>query len=219
MRRLLANSLFPVVAIVAVFAAAAGAPAADDHAQPSGSDAHGKAESGDSGHDEHGSGEVPLNWKSDLALWSLVVFVVFVFVLGKFAWGPLASGLDAREQRIREDIAAAEEARHKAEAMLAQHTEKLNKVQEEVREILAEARRDADHTRQDITNEAQREAEATKQRAINEINRARDAALKDLFDVMASQVASATEHVLGRSLSAADQDRLIDEALAQFSSK
>ena len=50
---------------------------------------------------------VPMSFKTDLAIWSLVVFLLFVFVLKKFAWGPLSAGLDAREQRIREDIAGA----------------------------------------------------------------------------------------------------------------
>ena len=51
---------------------------------------------------------------------------------------------------------------------------------------------------------------------MQEISRARDSALKDLFDVMANEVAQATEHVLGRSVTSSDQDRLIEEALSQF---
>lgn len=159
---------------------------------------------------------VPLQFKDDLALWSGITFVIFIILLGRFAWGPLIAALDKREGRIRDDIAAAESARIKAEQMLAAHAQTLAKVQDEVRAILTEGRRDAERLKQEIVTEAQREAEAAKKRAIHEIDRARDAALKDLFDVMASQVAQATEHVLGRSVSGADQDRLIDEALAQF---
>lgn len=159
---------------------------------------------------------VPLKFKDDLALWSLVTFVLFVVLLARFAWKPLIVALDKREARIRDDIAAAEAARVKAEEMLAQHARTVAKVQDEVRAILAEGRRDAEHAKQEIVSQAQKEAEAAKQRALHEIGRARDAALKDLFEVMASQVAVATEHVLGRSVTGADQDRLIDEALAQF---
>jgi F-type H+-transporting ATPase subunit b len=159
---------------------------------------------------------VPLDFKGDLAMWSGITFVIFIILLGRFAWKPLIVGLDKREARIRDDISAAEAARVNAEQMLAQHAQTLAKVQDEVRAILAEGRRDAEHAKQEIISVAQKEAEAAKQRAVHEIGRARDAALKDLFDVMASQVAHATEHVLGRSLSGADQDRLIEEALAQF---
>jgi F-type H+-transporting ATPase subunit b len=159
---------------------------------------------------------VPLNFKGDLAMWSGITFVIFIILLGRFAWKPLIAGLDKREARIRDDISAAEAARVNAEQMLAQHAQTLAKVQDDVRAILAEGRRDAEHAKQEIISVAQKEAEAAKQRALHEIGRARDAALKDLFDVMASEVAHATEHVLGRSLSGADQDRLIEEALAQF---
>jgi len=159
---------------------------------------------------------VPLDFKGDLALWSGITFILFVLILVRFAWKPLIVALDKREARIRDDIAGAEAARVKAEQMLAEHAQKLAKVQEEVRAILAEGRRDAEHAKQEIISAAQNEAEAAKQRALHEIGRARDAALKDLFDVMASQVAQATEHVLGRSVTGADQDRLIEEALAQF---
>jgi F-type H+-transporting ATPase subunit b len=100
--------------------------------------------------------------------------------------------------------------------MLAEHARTLAKVQDEVRALLAQGRQDAEKAKQEIVTEAQKEAEASKQRALHEIGRARDTALKDLFDVVSSQVAHATEHVLGRSLTGGDQDRLIDEALAQF---
>ena len=163
----------------------------------------------------HESG-VPLSFKADLAFWSLIVFLIFVFVLRVFAWQPLAAGLDQRESGIRADIAAAEEARVQAEQMLADHTAKLDAVQDEVREILAEARRDAEHTKQEIIAEAQREAELTKERSVAEIERARDAALRDVFDTLSEQVVGATEHVLSRALTDEDQQRFIGDALAQF---
>ena len=161
----------------------------------------------------------PLGWKQDLALFSLIVFLVFLLVLKKFAWGPLIAGLDQREAGIRAHFEGAEEARRKAEELLAEHDARLEGVQDEVREIIAEARRDAEHTRSEIVAAAQHEAEATRDRAVAEIERARDQALKDLFDQVAHQVATATEHVLERSLQESDQQRLIEEALAQVSAE
>ena len=153
----------------------------------------------------------------DLAIYTFIMFLLLVAILWKFAWGPIAAALDKREANIRKDIDDAEAARVKAEQMLAAHAEKLDLVQDEVRDIIAEARRDADHTKQEIISTAQTEAEATKNRAISEIDRAKDAALKELFDTMAARVTDATEHVLGRSLNSQDQQRFIQEALSQFS--
>lgn len=182
--------------------------------------AEGSAETTGQGETEHSKGpgiNDVLGAEPDLAIWSLVAFLLFVWILKKFAWTPLIEGLDRREVRIRQELTEAEEAHKKAEAMLAEHQQKLDAVQDEVREIIAEARRDAEHTKQDIVAEAHREAEATQQRAVNEINRARDAALDELFRGMAAQVTGATEHVLGRRVTEDDQSRLVEEALAQFS--
>ncbi len=174
----------------------------------------------DAGHDEaHAAPGAPLGFKGDLAIWSLVTFIVYITVLKKAAWGPLIQGLDTREGRMKQQLADAEAARVKAEAMLAEHAKKLEKVQDEVKEILAEARRDADHTKQDIVATANKEAEATRKRAVEDIEHARDLAMKELFDFVSSNVIGATEHVLGRALSGDDQNRLVQEALNQMGSK
>ena len=159
---------------------------------------------------------VPIKFKKDLGLWSAVTFLIFLFLLGRYAWKPLIAALDAREGQIRGDISAAESARLKAEQMLAEHSKRMAQVQDEVREALAQARREAESLKQEIVGQAQKEAVAAKDRAVQEISRARDSALKDLFDVMATEVAHATQHVLGRSVNSSDQDRLIEEALTQF---
>src|SRR5712691_12257642 len=151
------------------------------------------AESGD-----HPAG-APLGFKGDLAIWSLVTFLVFLFVLKKAAWQPLISGLDQREAGVKQSLADAEAARVKAEQMLAEHAKKLDKVQDEVKEILAEARRDADHTKTEIVAAANKEAEATRKRAVEDIEHARDVAMKELFDFVSSNVIGATENVLGRA--------------------
>ena len=163
--------------------------------------------------DEGVPGLIP---RGDLAFWSLVTFTLMMLVLGKFVWPQLNDGLIERERKIRQDIADAEAGRHKSEAMVKEHEARLAKVQDEVREILAEARRDAEHTKLEIVTTAQKEAEATKIRAIAEIERSKDQALAELFDFVSSNVVHATEHMIGRSLDGSDHERLVRESLAQL---
>ena len=165
---------------------------------------------------EHHPTGLPMSWSKDLALFSLVTFVVYVAVLRVGAWGPLRAGLTERERRIRQDIADAEANRLKSEAMVKEHEARLAKVQDEVREILAEARRDAEHAKLEIATIAQKEAEATKQRAIAEIVRSKDQALAELFDFVSNNVLKATEQVIGRSLTGTDHERLVKESLSQL---
>lgn len=174
-------------------------------------EAHGDEAHGD-GHHEAG---VP-GWKTDLALWSLVTFVLFLFVLRKAAWGPLISGLDQREAGIRAAIAEAEENQRKSQALLADYEQKLRNAEQTVAEMVAEAKRDAERTSSDIVANAQAEVEAMRERAKEDIAQAKDAALAEVFASVNAQVAAATERVLGRALNDEDQERLVQEALAEI---
>lgn len=199
-----------LVALVALVLA--GSVSAADH----GPDNHGAApaHADDGEHKDEGvPGLIP---RGDLALWSLVTFTLMMLVLGKFVWPSLNAGLVERERKIRQDIADAETNRHKSEAMVKEHEARLAKVQDEVREILAEARRDAEHAKLEIVTTAQKEAEATKHRAIAEIERSKDLALSELFEFVSSNVLNATEQVIGRSLTGTDHERLVQESLSQL---
>jgi F-type H+-transporting ATPase subunit b len=165
---------------------------------------------------EHHDTGLPMDFSKDLALFSLVTFVIYVVVLRVGAWGPLRTGLNERERHIRQDIADAEANRIKSEAMIAEREAKLATVQDEVRELLAEARRDAERTKQDIITTAQNESEAMKQRAVAEIERSRDQALAELFDFVSNNVVDAAERVIGRSLNQGDHDRLVGQALSEM---
>lgn len=178
--------------------------------------AHGEAGGHEGGHGKKNPYD-PLEWKRDLALWTLVTFGIFVIVLRLFAWGPLTSALDLRESKVHDNLAHAEEARVKAERLLADYQAKLAAAQEEVLKTLAEARRDAEHTRQEILAQTERDVAILKDRAVMEIERTKDSALNELFGHMAGTVANATEKVLGRALTDSDQDRLVNEALVEFS--
>lgn len=159
------------------------------------------------------SGMIP---KPDLMVWSLITFGAFVFLLSKFAWKPLAAGLDQREARIRNDIHEAESARVKAQQLLAEHEARLAKTEETVRELIAEAKRDAEKVRADLTAAAEADVQTMKKRAVSEIEQARDVALQQLFDTLSTNVMDATSRIVGRSLNSDDHQRLVQEALAEL---
>ena len=165
---------------------------------------------------EEGPKGVPIDIERDLALWSLIVFVLFLFVLKKLAWKPMIDGLDKRESRIRSSIAEAEENHRKSQTLLAEYEEKLRGAEHTVAEMVAEAKRDAERTGQDLIAKAQTEVGAVRERAKEDIARAKDTAVAEVFSTVNVQVAAATEHVLGRALSHDDQERLIQEALAEI---
>ena len=67
----------------------------------------------------------PFEGNFGVALWTLIIFGIVVFVLGKFAWGPILGGLQAREKFIRESLESAKRDREAAEARLKEYSDKL----------------------------------------------------------------------------------------------
>lgn len=165
--------------------------------------------------EQHHETGAPLSPRQDAVVWSTITFVVFLIVLKKAAWGPMIDGLNKREAHYAKLLADAEHDRDAATKLLGEYETKLKAAQGQVDAIIAEARRDADHTKQEIIAVAQKEADTTRQRVTEELNRAKDQAINELFVHMRGNVLAATERVLARSLTDADHQRLIDEALAE----
>lgn len=156
-------------------------------------------------HDEdlHAEGEhvdynrPPLTPHIPLLIWSLVVFGLFLLAARKLAWAPLIRGLDSREARVNRALAEAEQARIAATKLLADHKAHLDRVTEEVKEIIARARTEAEHEKLRIIAEAEVEATAMRDRAIADIHAAREQALSGLDERIDAQVELASRHVLG----------------------
>ena len=187
-------------------------------------DAHGGAAHGaasDHGGAHHGLGAAgtntsPADFKSDLAIFTVIIFLLLMAILWKFAWGPISSGLEKREHRIAEHIAAAERSHEEAKQMLAQYELRLAQAQDEVKAILDEARRDAEHTQQEILARARAEAAAESARAKHDVETARDQALKQLVETSANLATELAGRILKTRLSVDDHAKLIDEAVAKF---
>jgi F-type H+-transporting ATPase subunit b len=142
---------------------------------------------------------VPNKAMGELFVFSLLFFWLFLYVAKRLAWRPLISGLDAREARVNRALHDAEAARVEAERLLAAHDARMAEVHEEVRGIVAAARKEAEAEKARIIAKADGDAAALRDRAIAEIEAARARALDDLHAQIDRQAAVATEHVLGQA--------------------
>jgi len=150
------------------------------------------------------------------AIWTLVIFILLLIVLGKFAWGPLLRTLQNREQFIRESLESAKAEREQAEARLREYTEQLRKAQAEAGAILDQGRREAELLKRRIQDEARSEAEALLARARREITLARDTAVKELYDLTADLAVDVAARLVRRELSEDDHRRLVQEAIGEI---
>jgi F-type H+-transporting ATPase subunit b len=158
----------------------------------------------------------PLMFKTDLALWTFVIFIVLFMVLKKFAWGPIAQSLDKREHHIAENIAAAQRAQDDAKNMLAEYERKLASAADEVRAMLEEARRDAEGVKQQIVNEAKSAAQAEHERAMRDIRTAADAAVEQLSEKSADLAVALAGKIISAKLTGEERSKLVQESLTKF---
>jgi F-type H+-transporting ATPase subunit b len=159
----------------------------------------------------------PLDFPVDLALFTLVVFVLLLILLGRFAWKPLLAALEKREKSIADNIENARRANEQAQQSLKDYEQRLADVTREAGDILAAARKDSEAARERILAEAAAEAKRQGERAVADINAAREAAVRDLAQRSAETAVDLAGKIVGRSLNATDHQRLIDDAVGQFS--
>lgn len=180
------------------------------------------AEAAEAEHDEHtaehagGGGPNPLAVDPDLAVWTAVVFFLVLAILSYFAWPQIAAAVDAREQRIADSIKAAEAKHEQAKQLLAEHEAKLAATAGEVRALLEEARRDAEHTRKSIAAKGDQDAKAALERALREIDRAKDGAIHELAITSVNAAIELARKVVRDKLSPDEQNKLVREALGKL---
>jgi F-type H+-transporting ATPase subunit b len=166
--------------------------------------------------EESGGGPNPLAVDPDLAIWTGVVFVLLFLVLRTFAWPQITAALTEREKRIADNIAAAERQNAEARRLLQEHEAKLAAAAGEVRAMLDEARRDADHTRQRIEAEGHQAAKDEMARSVREIERARDAAVQHLAEVSANVAIDLARGVVRKEISAERQAEIVRDAVSKL---
>lgn len=157
-----------------------------------------------------------LNLSWGLMVWTLITFGVSVYVLRRYAFGPLQALIDQRRATVQESMDAAEQTRAEAQRLLVEYKETLAKVRAEAEEILERSRSTGEHAKTEILEEARTQADRVLTKAHEQIERDTRAAVRDLKAQIAELTALATEKVATRSFNAADQERLIDEALAEL---
>lgn len=165
---------------------------------------------------EHAENPNPLVFDPDLAIFTAIVFLILLGVLGNYAWPQIVAAMDARERQIADNIAAAEAKHEEAKTLLAEHEAKLAGAADEVRELLEEARRDAEHTKSDIIAEAKKAAQEESQRAVREVEQAKNAALHDLAKKSADAAIELAGNVVRQQIDPNRQAEIVREALAKL---
>lgn len=187
----------------------------DPHAQPAAAHAAGDKHVADA----HDHGDDANIFQSDLGnvLWTTIIFLIVVYVLGSKAWPLLISALDQRERSIRESLEHARMEREKAAALLREYTAKIDQARVEATAIVEEGKRDAEAVRRRDIENLQRELDEMRARINREIQLAKDAAIKELYDQTADLAVRVAAGIIRKELRAEDHRGLVQESLQRIS--
>ncbi|HVX84806.1 MAG TPA: F0F1 ATP synthase subunit B [Phycisphaerae bacterium] len=153
------------------------------------------------------------------ALFTVLVFVVLLIILGATAWKPILGGLKSREKAIRDSIEAAQLAKEDAERSGRELEAKMADVQRQASLALAQAKADAVKLADTIRAQAEAESAALKDRTLREIDAAKQQALTEINTHAADLGTAVARKILQRDVTVNDQQRLVDESLAELAKK
>ena len=151
-----------------------------------------------------------------LAIWLGIAFFLLLFLLGKFAWGPITAALAERESTIEESLTRAERANAEAQKLLADNEAARREAEGQAQRILAEARAEADRQREAAKADLRDELAGERERAAAEIERQKQQALGELRSEVAALAVGAAEKILREKIDGPEQQRLVDQFITDL---
>ena len=182
---------------------------------------HGEKSHGAAGEDlSHNNAPPSLNdptaFKSDSAIFTFIIFLLLLAILTKFAWKPIAHGLEVREKGIVDKIEQARVAAEKATEQLKSYEARLAAATQEAQQIVGEARKTAETAKEKILAEAQALAQRERDKAVSDITAAKNMALREIAEKSVDTAIGLARNIIRREVRPGDHEQLIQDALKQF---
>ena len=144
---------------------------------------------------------------------SIVNFLVILYLLRRYLWGPILTVLANRAQKIREGLAMAEEAKAEREQLKAEVERRLAEARREAQAIAERTTQAAEAAAADIRAQAKAEADRIRERGREDAKQLHDQSLAQLRSEVAGMVILAASRVLGRELDPEKHRALIERSL------
>jgi F-type H+-transporting ATPase subunit b len=168
---------------------------------------------------EESGGNALIDVVPGLMIWTIITFVLVLFVLRRFAFSRIQGLIDARRERIREALDEADKARAEARELRELTKQEREEAKAERERILDETRRQAqaqfERAREQASEDLKRRLEDNQRELAAENRRLREEIRRDVVEL----TLLAAEKVTGKTLTADDQRRLVDEAIEEVDVK
>jgi F-type H+-transporting ATPase subunit b len=151
-----------------------------------------------------------------LMIWTLLVFGLSMYLLGKLAFPRIAEALDRRQKAIEDSIDAAEHTRKEAEQILAEYRERLAEARGQADDIVSRARKTGEAAENEIIADARTKREEMMEQTRRDIEAETRRAIQEIRAEVADLTVLATEKVTRKALTGEDQKRLVEDALSEL---
>jgi F-type H+-transporting ATPase subunit b len=150
-----------------------------------------------------------------LFVWTILTFLLLLFLLTKFAWRPLLKALESRQDSIRKALDDAQQAKQELERLHAESAEMIRQSRVEADAIVTRSRADAERLREEMKQKARGEADAIVKNAERQIQLETGRALQQIRREAVDLSVMIASKLIQRNLTKEDNERLIEEALSQ----
>lgn len=154
-----------------------------------------------------------------LFIWTILTFLVLLTLLWKFAWKPLLTALENRQETIRKSLDDAERTKKELERLQQEAAQIISKARIDADAIVAKSRSAADRLREEMKHKARAEADALVRNAERQIQLETERALAQIRNEAVDLSLAIASKLIRRNLTKEDNERLIEEALTQVESQ
>lgn len=148
-----------------------------------------------------------------LIIWTVLTFLILLFILRRVAWKPILSALDKREKDIQDSLEKAEKAKEDAQKILDENQANLAKAEEESKKIIEQSRSYAENLKEQLLKESKEQAKKIIEDAADEIDRRKESAFEELKDQVAKIAVTAAEKIMKQNLDAEKNKHIVDTYL------
>lgn len=156
--------------------------------------------------------QLGIDWK--LLIAQIINFLVLLFVLWKFAYGPIVAMLERRQKKIEKGLKEADEAHKKFAEAEAKYGDILREARTEAKGIIEKARKQAERSKSEIAGAASAQAEKIVADAKAEIAREKENMISEIKSEIGGLVVTATEKIIGEKIDEKKDKELIKESLS-----
>jgi F-type H+-transporting ATPase subunit b len=151
-----------------------------------------------------------------LMIWTIVVFLILLYILKRFAFKPITASVEARERALEAAVDAARRDREEAARVLEEHRKALEGARAEAQQVIVEARQTAEKVRADLLGQTHAEQRELLERARHEIEAERDRAIAQLRREAVDLAVVGASKVIEKNLDDASNRALVENFLASI---